>query len=82
MSAQVISIHPIQRPQFDNRRISQRAFWFLDNTQTLARYWRECGMAIGLENPTEVDHQEFDLWLTTMWERERARTRLPYGTAL
>ena len=78
MSAQVITIRPLARPKFDNRRIGDSGLWQLDNAQALARYWTECGHALGLSDPTGPDEEEFNLWLREMWTQTKRLACLPH----
>jgi len=62
-----IQIRPLERPAFDNSRISDFNAWCLDNAARLARYWSDQGQALGLDKDEDTD---FDFWLKVQHEIE------------
>lgn len=74
MSLEAITVRPLLRPAFDNKRVESRDTWIDDNSNLLARYWRDLGAAVGI---SESDTAEIDFWLRVQWDIERARVRLP-----
>ena len=81
-AVELITIRPIERPQFDNRHLADFSRWMHANTGTLAGYWRQLGQALGLGKD---DEQDLDIWLRLQWEIERGiqvRSRLPHGESL
>jgi len=62
-----IQIRPLERPSFDNERISDFNAWCLDNAARLARYWSDQGQALGLGKDDDTD---FDFWLRVQHEIE------------
>lgn len=78
MNAQVITIRPLTRPPFNQTRIADFGLWCLDNSRALARYWADCGRALGLSCPESADEQEFDLWLREIWSTEKSKACLPH----
>lgn len=64
----MVTVAVLERPTFDNERIASFRQWMDDNSNTLARYWRDQGQALGL---TEEDNSDFDFWLITQWDIEK-----------
>lgn len=64
----MVTVALLERPTFDNTRIESFRHWIDDNSNTLARYWRDQGQVLGL---TEEDNSDFDFWLTTQWDIEK-----------
>lgn len=63
----LVTVAPIERPQFDNRNLGQPKQWALDNSAALARYWHEQGNVLGLASDDDTD---FDFWLRVQHDIE------------
>jgi hypothetical protein len=64
-----VTIRPVLRPTFDNTCLADYSKWVLANTETLARYWHDQGIALGL---TSEDDDEFTFWLRVQHDIEVA----------
>ncbi len=82
MNASQIAIAILERPEFDNTHLGNPHRWMQDNTGLLARFWNQCGHALGI---TEEDNEELDIWIRCQHDIElmnRNRRRLPHGVSL
>lgn len=74
-----LNIAVVQRPRFENSNLHDLSQWCVDNSRELAAYFHRQGNALGM---SEMDNEEFDIWLKCQWDIERCRGRLPHGDSL
>jgi hypothetical protein len=67
-----IAIRCLERPKWDNTNLGKPYFWMLDNLNALARFWKECGHALGL---SEEDEEELTIWIRCQHDMELAKHR-------
>lgn len=79
----LITIQPVERPEFDNTDLGNFPRWMRANTGLLARYWNQLGQALGL---TTDDNEDLDFWLRVQHDIEVSYQtkgrKLPHGGSL